>query len=277
MDWFKVIQPSVLLAPYVKQYWFLRMEEVVQSSQRLVPFGCMVLSFHRGNRTYSSQAKGFLPESHLYGMTTGYTDLVFSGTVDLICIVFKPAGANLFFKMPLYELNNSYASLDALSDPDWLELEQRLNEATDDPACVGLIEQFLISRIYRLDKQEDKRISAVIDSICSGDTDVNRLAQTACLCYKQFKRLFLENIGINPKDFLQIVRFQKLHRFLQLHTDMTVAELACECGYYDKSHLIKELKDFSGFTPAGLMRACDPTYSEYHGAFRSAFVDLPSE
>ncbi|MFV0588875.1 DUF6597 domain-containing transcriptional factor, partial [Bacteroides reticulotermitis] len=51
MDRFKVIQPSVLLAPYVKQYWFLRMEEVVQSSQRLVPFGCMALSFHRGNRT----------------------------------------------------------------------------------------------------------------------------------------------------------------------------------------------------------------------------------
>lgn len=277
MDRFKVIQPSVLLAPYVKQYWFLRMEDVVQSSQRLVPFGCMVLSFHRGNCSYSSLAKDLLPKSHLYGITTGYTDLVFSGTIDFICIVFKPMGANLFFKMPLNELNNSYASLDVLSDPDLLELEQRLNEATDDPACVGLIEQFLISRIYRLDKQEDKRISTVINSICNGDTNVNHLAQTACLCYKQFKRLFLENIGTNPKNFLQIVRFQRLHRFLQLHTDMTVAELASECGYYDKSHLIKELKDFSGFTPAELMRACDSTYSEYHRMFRSAFIDLPFE
>lgn len=42
MNKFKVIQPSVLLAPYVKQYWFLRMEDVVRSSQRLVPLGGVI-------------------------------------------------------------------------------------------------------------------------------------------------------------------------------------------------------------------------------------------
>ena len=277
MNKFKVIQPSVLLVPYVKQYWFLRMEDVVRSSQRLVPLGCVVLSFHRGNFTYSSQEKDYLPRSHFYGITADYTDLVFSGCVDFISIVFQPAGTSRFFKIPPVEWKDRPVPLDALEDPELLYLEQCLNETTDDLSCVDLIEKFLFRRMYRLDKEDDKRIHAVIDSIRQGNADIDSLAQTACLCHKQFRRVFCEKIGANPKDFLQIMRFQKLHHLMQLHTGMTLTELAYECGYYDKSHLVKELKDFSGFTPAQLSNACEPVYSGYHGLFRSAFIDLPSE
>ncbi len=277
MDQFQVIQPSVLLAPYVKQYWFVTMENVVRSSQRLVPMGCAALSFHRGNRTYSSLDGDYLPQSHFYGITIKYTDLVFSGYIDFICIVFRPAGAKAFFKIPLGELNNGYAPVDALSDPELCKLEQRLNDTRDNLTSIGLIEQFLLRRIYRLDEYDNKRINAVINAILEGETDVDRLADTACLGYKQFKRVFIENIGAKPKDFLQIVRFQKLHHLLQRHTDMTIEQLAYECDYYDKSHLIKDLKDFSGFTPTELLEACDPIYSNYHAFFRSAFIDLPSE
>ncbi len=159
MNQFQVIQPSVLLAPYIKQYWFVTMENVVRSSQRLVPFNCVALSFHRGNRTYSSLEDVYLPQSHLYGITSSYTDLVFLGYIDFICIIFQPAGANVFFKMPLNELNNSYVPLDALNDSELNELEQRLNDTADDLTCVELIEQFLFRRIRQFNKYDEKRIS----------------------------------------------------------------------------------------------------------------------
>lgn len=276
MEHFQVIQPSTLLAPYVKQYWFLKMENAERGSQRLVPSGSMALSFHRGNRTYSSLAGDYLPQSYFYGITTHYTDLALWGQVDFICIVFQVAGAKAFFSMSMSELNNSCVSLDALSDPGLQELEQQLNDITDNRACVRLIEQFLLRRIYQLDEYRSKRINAVINSIHKGETDIQQLAQTACLGYKQFKRIFTDTIGANPKDFLQIMRFQKLHRLLQLHTGVTVEQLAHECNYYDKSHLIKEVKDFCGFTPGELLQTCDAVYSDYHALFRSAFVDMPS-
>lgn len=277
MNKFKVIQPSLLLAPYVKQYWFLTMENVGYNSQRLVPFGCSALSFYRGHRTYSLFEDDYLPQSHLYGIATDYVDIAFSGNIDLICIIFQPTGARAFFNMPLNELNNSYVSLDSLQDRELYELEQRLNDTTDDPTCVGLIEQFLFHRIYKLDQYQEKRVSTVINSIQQGETDISRLAETACLSYKQFKRIFVEHIGTNPKEYLQIARFQKLYHRLQQHPNMTLEQLADECGYYDKSHLIKELKDFSGFTPSELGEACDLIYSNYHALFRSAFIDLFSE
>ncbi|WP_353935644.1 helix-turn-helix domain-containing protein [uncultured Bacteroides sp.] len=274
MNKFRAIYPSVLLAPYVKQYWFITMDNIVQGSQRLVPLGCTALSFHRGNRIYSSAGNDYLPLSYLYGMANRHTNLTFSGHVDFICIIFQPAGAKAFFKIPINELSNSYISLDTLNDSDLIQLEQRLSESTDAPICVELIEQFLINRLYLLNSDEDRRIKAVLQSICYREGDVNRLAATACLSYKQFKRIFTENIGINPKEFLQITRFQKLHHLLQLHTEMTLAQLADECGYYDKSHLIKEVREFSGFTPGELTKACEPVYSDYHSLFRSAFIDL---
>lgn len=274
MNKFRVIQPSVLLAPYVKQYWLLTMENAVPGSQRLVPMGCVALSFHRGNRTYSSHEKGYLPRSYLYGIAGEYTDLAFSGRIDFICVIFQSTGAKAFFRMPLSELNNSYIPLDALSDRDLNELEQKLLDTTDDSECIHLIEQFLFRRICQYDEYNSRRVDAVINSINSGETDIGQLAGTACLGYKQFKRIFTESIGINPKNYLQIVRFQKLHHLFQQHVGMSVAQLAYECGYYDKSHLIKELKSFSGFMPTELLNACEPVYSDYHSLFRSAFIDL---
>ncbi|MCD7971070.1 MAG: helix-turn-helix domain-containing protein [Candidatus Azobacteroides sp.] len=276
MNKFQVIQPSALLAPYVKQYWFVKMEELALSKQRLVPLGCPVVSFHRGEQTYSSLHGNYLPSSHLYGITTEYTDLVFSGYVDFICIVFHPVAGNRFFSVPLMELSNRYASLSSLNDSGWQELEKRLYEETDESRCVDLIEKFLMKRIRKNDEYEWKRIHAVITSIEQGEVSIDRLAWTACLGYKQFKRVFIENTGINPKSFLRITRFQKLHHFIQQHRDMTTDQLAYECDYYDKSHLIKELKCFSGLSPAALNNACDPIYSGYHALFRAAFVDLPS-
>jgi len=275
MDKFQVIQPSELLLPYIKQYWFLTMENVVQVLQRLVPLGCIALTFHRRNRTYSSLEKDYLPQSYISGITTHYSDLYLSGNIDFICIVFQPAGAKAFFKLPLNELNNRDVSLAEFNDSGLLELEKQLFDTVDNLLSIKLIEQFLYRRICQLDNHDDKRINAVLNSIHNGKVDVDRLAQTACLGYKQFKRIFSRDIGINPKDFLQIKRFQTLHSLLQQHSDMTVAQLAYECGYYDKSHLIKELKDFSGFTPTELLAACDPVYSNYHAFFRSAFIDIP--
>ncbi len=274
MNQFQVIAPSALLAPYVKQYWFVRIANVAQSIQRLVPFGCVTLSFHRGDSAYSSLDGKYMPLSHLHGMAIDYTDLVFSGCVDFVSVVFQPAGAQVFFGMPVSELSHSYVSLDMLGDSKLRELERKLHDREDNEACVHTIEQFLLRRLYHFDNYENKQVYSVMHAIHSGETDVNRLAETACLGYKQFKRVFTGHTGVNPKDFLRIVRFQKVHHLLQQHAGMTISQLACECGYYDKSHLVKELREFSGFTPIELLRACDPVYSDYHALFRSAFVDV---
>lgn len=63
MEKIQVIQPTKLLAPYIKQYWFLRIDDVKQGFQRSIPAGCVALVFHKGNKIISSFHKGFIDKN----------------------------------------------------------------------------------------------------------------------------------------------------------------------------------------------------------------------
>ena len=271
MDKFQIIQPSKLLAPYIKQYWFMKMDSVAQGSQRAIPAGSMGLVFNRGDKIYSSFENCFQPRSHLFGQSTTYVDLFF-GTLDLIIIVFQPIGAKAFFKMPMNQLNGQNIAIDALSDPHIMELEDRLMNMNDNETCVHWIEEFLLKRLYQFEEYNYKRLTSVIKSVNYGENNVSALAGTACLSQKQFKRIFAEYAGLNPKEFLQISRFSKVTLTLQTQPQFSLNELAYECGYYDRSHLIKDFKTFSGYTPTEFLDNCDP-YSDYRSLFQSFFID----
>ncbi len=261
LEEFEIIQPSPVLAPYVKHYWFLKTDSVSQATQRVTPTGFISLVFHRGESLYSVQNKESHPSAFLSGQETAYSDLVYSGKVDMISVVFQSIGAKAFFRMPMNEIRELNVSIDALSDPALCELEKQLSEA-DNPTSVRHIEHFLLKRLYRAEEYNFKRLASVIQSINSGQMEIAMLANTACLGYKQFKRVFTEYIGANPKDYLRIVRFQRALYTLQINPQMSLTQLAYECDYCDQSHLIKEFKLFSGYTPGEYIADCNP-YSDY--------------
>ena len=271
MDKFQIIQPSRLLAPFVKQYWFLQVDSVAQGSQRAIPSGSMGLVFNRADRICSSPEKDFQSRSHFFGQSTAYADMYFE-KLDLILVVFQPIGAKAFFRMPMNELSGQSIALDALSDPQILELEDRLMNIVDNRTCVHLIEQFLLKRLYQFEEYNYKRLTSVISAINYRENNVSALAHEACLSQKQFKRIFTDYVGLNPKEFLQITRFTKTSHTLQIQPKMSLNELAYKCGYYDRSHLIKDFKIFSGYTPTDFLANCDP-YSDYKSLFQSFFMN----
>ena len=78
MEKIQVIQPTKLLAPYIKQYWFLRIDDVKQGFQRV---------FHKGNKIISSFHKGTQPQSYISGQISTYSDIEFS-FLDMVIILF---------------------------------------------------------------------------------------------------------------------------------------------------------------------------------------------
>jgi AraC-like DNA-binding protein len=262
MEEFEIIQPSQLFAPYVKHYWFLRTDVASLVTQRVFPTGFISLVFHRGERLYSLQKNNLHPHSFLCGQETGYSDLTYSGMVNMVSVVFQSIGAKTFFGMPMNEVKEQAVEIDALSDPQLRELEKQLSNITDNKICVKHIEQFLLKRIYRFEEYNVKRLASVIQSINGGQMEIASLAGIACLGYKQFKRIFTDYVGTNPKDYLRIIRFQKALHFLQTNPQISLTSLAYECDYYDQSHFIKEFKTFSGYTPGEYLAVCTP-HSDY--------------
>ncbi len=259
-DSFQAIQPSPLLAPYIKQYWFLK-SACAGHVQGIIPTGYVSVFFHRENPLFSVGKNEMCPQAYISGQSVTYSNLLLTGTTDMICIDFLPHTARLFFDVPISEIEETVA-LYILCETKWTEFGKGLTDIPDNNDCVRLIEQFLIKRISLAKEYNLRRMVAAVNAINSGQADINQLADVVCLSYKQFKRVFSEYVGTNPHTFLRIVRFQKALHTLQIHPQISLTELTYTCGFYDQSHLIREFKSFSGLTPGEYMAVCEP-YSDY--------------
>jgi AraC-like DNA-binding protein len=75
-----------------------------------------------------------------------------------------------------------------------------------------------------------------------------------CLGIKQFERIFSKYVGVNPKKFASIVRFQNV---LQTNSKgkRRLSQIAVYNGYYDQSHFIHDFKSLTGLTPKAFFNA----------------------
>ncbi len=108
------------------------------------------------------------------------------------------------------------------------------------------------------------RIDAAIRQIyITPQIPVTELSSIACLSKKQFERLFHSFVGINPKEYARIVRFQKALAQMQHQAgkELNQAQIAYTSGYADQSHFIREFKKFCGYTPLSLLKVSNP-YSD---------------
>jgi AraC-like DNA-binding protein len=86
---------------------------------------------------------------------------------------------------------------------------------------------------------------------------VEALAREAHVSNRTLERIFKENVGIPPKEFLRIVRFQEVLKRLQqtggrMVSDESLLRIAFELGYYDHAHLTNEFKKYAGILPSEL-------------------------
>ncbi len=264
MEEFRVIQPSSPLIPYVKHYWLLKTASHSATLARTVPTGMMSLIFHRGERLLSVYENALHPRAFLSGQEKTFADLLYCGQVNIISVVFRPVGIRAFFNLPVNLLAGLRLTAGDIEDRELLALENTLTSIESDKRCVLLIEQFLLKRLTRLAEHNLKRIETAIRLINYGETDITRLANAACLSTRQFGRVFCEYIGANPKEFSRTVRFQRALKILEHNPQLSLTALTYQCGYFDQSHMIKEFKALSGYTPREFLAVCPP-HSDYFG------------
>lgn len=262
MEDFSIIQPAVMLRPYVKHYWLLKTGGDSAGLARTVPTGMMSLLFHRGNRLLSVHENEFHPRAFLSGQEKTFADLKYDGQINMISVVFHPAGVRAFFNIPIDKIAGLRLTADDMEDKDLSELENALTSTEEDKLSLLLIEQFLLRRLTRLPEHNLKRVDTAIRLINAGQTEIGRLADAACLSTKQFNRIFSEYIGAHPKEFSRIIRFQRALHLLENNQQISLTALAHECNYFDQSHMIKDFKALSGYTPSEYYAACPP-HSDY--------------
>jgi AraC-like DNA-binding protein len=75
---------------------------------------------------------------------------------------------------------------------------------------------------------------------------VRDVARATGLSERRFSQVFRESVGLSPKVWCRVQRFQRAVRQLHAGRDLPWADLALDCGFYDQSHFANEFRAFSG-------------------------------
>jgi AraC-like DNA-binding protein len=97
---------------------------------------------------------------------------------------------------------------------------------------------------------------------------VREAAKYIGLSQRRFIQIFKSEVGLTPKLFTRIQRFQQMRSFIAKDSSPNWAAIAFDLGYFDQSHLIREFLEFSGLTPTDYLNR-QKTYVEQAQHVRS--------
>ncbi|MBP1640168.1 MAG: Helix-turn-helix, AraC domain [Bacteroidetes bacterium] len=265
---FRLIQPTPLLSPYIKQYWYLEIaaNEGMPQLQRVVPNGFVEMSFHFSEHLLRiKERREMQPGLIISGQKTGFFDVLPTGSTKMLNVQFYPHSAGLFFPFPVSELADLSLSLADIMGMAARELEEQLQEMSTLMERIAHIERFLLQLLAGNTSYRWNRIQHNIGliNISNGLINAAELADASCLSRKQHEREFKKMVGLSPKQYLKVIRFQyTLYAHQQFPGD-SLTELAYRCGYFDQSHMINDFRQLSGITPGQYFSECDAPYSDY--------------
>jgi AraC-like DNA-binding protein len=249
--------PRAELAPYVECFWHLEGEggPGPRPLERLLPIGSIEVVLHRRSAFGQWREAGgtqTLSRGVVAGQLTGPLFVQPAGPVETMGIRFRPGGAYPFVGLHLDELTDRIVSFADVWGSEGERFEERLLSADDRRARSTLAEDFLLRRLAA--GRRDEPVEAIAREIRRrrGRARVSELCVAAGLSARQIERRFGAALGIGPKTFARVARFQSLVRTLSRRARPDWAALAYDCGYSDQSHLVHEVRRLSGLTPAGL-------------------------
>jgi AraC-like DNA-binding protein len=222
---YRELQPRPESRPFLHCLWTLETDG--DAVQRIVPDGRQELivnlglpfeSFHGGE--WRRQPRAFVT-----GQLTGPLLVRPNGPARILAARFRPDGASRVFDGP---------------EPDGIL------PVDIDVGSLEALEALLLKRA----RPGDPIVAAAVRRL-TASPDLAGLDQALGISARQLERRFKRRVGIGPKLFCRIQRFQRVFREIESGGNWVQAALAC--GYYDQAHLVRDMRQFSGETPTALL------------------------
>ena len=232
--------------------------------ERVVPTGHIFLIFEFDNITRMTFDNASLkPLKHyskvwISGMHRNFISISVHELSEMLVIQFKPAGSYPFLHVPVQDLNEKIVAAEKILGQEILDLRNELLKAKNSKTKFGKIEKWLMNRL------DPKKIpsKALVDLINRLQRDpvsnLKTIIKTYPYTQKQLIQHFKKYVGLTPKYYHRIVRFNEILHNIHTQEVVSGADLAYSCGYSDQSHFIKEFCLFSGFNPREFVKKAFP-------------------
>lgn len=258
-----------LLRRHVLGYCGYAEETVGFKRRRELPSGEVIVIIGFGPKletTYPELAPG-RPTAHrsfVAGLHQTHCIVATPGSQSGVQVNLTPLGAHLLLGVPMHELTNRVVELGELLGRDGDRLADQLHDTGDWEARFALLDRVLERRLAEARAGTPDVAWAWRRMLeTGGRLRVAELCRELGCSRKHVQRRFSEQIGISPKAFARILRFQRAVHLLG-HRDgpawlpdaergtgagWTGARIAAECGYFDQAHMNRDFRQFAGISP----------------------------
>ena len=260
--------PTEALRPFVQHYMLAHIRYDCPAEQAIKPMPpapqqCLYFyprgvlhTFH-----YGQQRRLESPASIIVGPQVSRVDLHFPPDHLVFCVAFWPGGLHRLLDAPVQELFDFSLDSRLLLGPAVEELSEQLAglaqlPAPDYAAMRAVVETYLLWRARQV-RRPVRPLDAVLPGLLSAGPgySIDQLAHDACLSPRQLERNFRERMGLSPKLYGRIVRFDRAFRLKERQPDLDWLAVAVQCGYYDYRHLVRDFQEFAHVTPPRLLAA----------------------
>jgi AraC-like DNA-binding protein len=242
--------PSRRRAGIVERLWRVEDPRPCSDPETICPDGRPEIVIHLGDAMQRQ------PRYLLVGQMERPLTVAPSGPVVMVGARLSPSGLHRLLPVSQDRLASQILSLEAV----WNEWTRRTaDQVASAVTPMGEVDAFerALEVLVHGDSANghDRGVEAALSALRTwgGNVSIARLALDAGLSRRQFERRFREQVGLPPRLYARIVRFQRAFHALGHESG---AEVAARCGYADQAHLVREIRRFAGQTP-GLLAAAD--------------------
>lgn len=263
MTGYNFYKPNDESSKFIKSYWQLETESTTADfCHLLMPTGTVELIFYFGEN--STNGINNRSTSFIAGQRNKHYYFRGINKSGLISVVLHPYIAGNVIRYPVNELSNNLIYAEEIFGNEILNVTERLEESVSFNERISILRDFIMSKIADLNILEMNRINYAVDEINRNHAliSIENLANKVNLSKRQLERKFNDEIGLTPRDFIKVVRFQSVLWAKQKNKDISLTNLAYTCGYYDQAHFINDFKSVTGFTPKEYFKLAEP-FSDY--------------
>lgn len=256
---FRAQTPRPLIARFVERFWECS-DVPAHQRERILPSGTFELVFN----LREDEIRIYNPLTSDYRRFSG---AVVSGPYSgcflidplqhaaMMGVHFRPGGAKPFLRIPSHELADAHANLDVFWGKAAQELRERLCAANCCRQRFTILEDALVTRLSD-SFQAHSAVAVALEMIdrTGGAARTRDMANRVDLSQRRFIQLFSTEVGLTPKLFSRIRRFEHVRKIVENVHQSDWALVAARCGYADQSHLIRDFHEFSGLSPVNYLR-----------------------
>jgi AraC-like DNA-binding protein len=245
----KGFAPTSPLAPFVRELMLVEVDE--ETIRVRLPEPGLVLGIrYRGSASLvAGSTTTLLPDATLTGMTGMARRMRTAAGGGIALALFHPGGAAQFFSEPLHELFGATVALDELlPGVDVDRVRSRVGEATTDAQRIAGLEAFLLARLRP--ETPDPLVAEAVRILreTRGEVRIGALARKLAISQDPFEKRFRRAVGTSAKQLASLLRMR--HAVQAYRPGVALGRLATDAGYFDQSHMSRELRAVTG-EPAG--------------------------